>query len=63
MYWAYRYPRRAMMLELSSDGSPMALWLDGHPCGLGEAGDPEPKCNPANENTVSGKRLRESALT
>jgi hypothetical protein len=25
MYWAYRYPRRVMMLELSSDGGLMAL--------------------------------------
>jgi hypothetical protein len=27
------------------------LWLDGHPCGSGEAGDPKPRCNPANGNT------------
>jgi hypothetical protein len=29
MYWAYRYPRRAMIPELSTDGSPVALGSTG----------------------------------
>ena len=46
------------LLLLSTDGSPMALGLGRGPCGSGDAGDPEPRPNPASGGTASGETLR-----
>jgi len=58
MCWVYEYPRRVMMLGLSSDVGPMALWLDGHPCSSCEANEPEPRCNPASGDTSIWKHYQ-----